>query len=107
MGCIFFSAIEEIEVSFAKQLKKIPTSTTQKQSEAYSKMAGASKLDKFGDFALIDTLVKAYQGVYNHNDIFNLDVLFVHNLILYNKQLNYIDSRKEEIQRQVQLAKKP
>ncbi len=107
MGSLFFSSIEEIEISFAKQLKKIPLTVTQKQNEAWSKMAGVGKLDKFGDFGIIDSLVRTYQGVYNHNDIFNLDVLFVHNLILYNKQLNYTESRKEEIQRQVQLAKKP
>ena len=106
MGSLFFSQIESIEISFASQLKKIPTTVSQKLNENYAKMAGVKQLDKFGDFGTIDSLVRTYQGVYNHNDIFNLDVLFVHNLILYNKQLNYTQSRQEEIQRQIQLAKK-
>ena len=107
MGCVFFSSIEDIEKQFAKALKNIPSSSTQRASEGYSKLAGAKRLDKYGDFGLIDNLVKLYGGVYSHDDIFNKDILFVHNAILYNKELAYIESRKEEIQRQAELAKKP
>ena len=68
-------------------------------------MAGAKRLDKYGDFALIDNLVRIY-SIYSHDDIFNMDLIMVHNMILYNKELNYVESRKEEIQRQAELSKK-
>ena len=68
-------------------------------------MAGAKRIEKFGDFVIVDNLVKQYSGVYSHDDILNLDVLMVHNLILYNRNLSYIESRKEEIQRKAELAK--
>ena len=104
--CVFFSSIKDIEEHFAEALKKIPTSAIQKQSENYSKLAGAKRLDKYGEFGLIDNLVRLYNGTYNHDDIFEMDVLLVHNLILYNKELSYVESRKEEIQRQAELTKK-
>ena len=68
-------------------------------------MAGAKRLDKYGDFAIIDNLVKLYPN-YSHDDIFEMSVVMVHNMILYNKDLSYIESRKEEIQRQAELSKK-
>ena len=105
MGNVFFSSIADIEKQFAKQLKKIPSTGTQKTSENYSKMAGAKRLDKYGDFALIDNLVRIY-GIYSHDDIFDMSVVMVHNMILYNKDLNYTESRKDEIQRQAELSKK-
>ena len=63
------------------------------------------RLEKYGEFNTIDTLVRTYPQ-YTHDDIFDLPVVMVHNMILYNKDLDYIQSRKEEIQRQVELAKK-
>ena len=65
------------------------------------KMAGGERLDKFGDFALIDNLVKTYQGVYSHDDIFNLEVVLVQNMILLNKELSFMDAKIRELQNQL------
>jgi len=66
----------------------------------FSKVAGAHRLDKFGDFAIIDSLVKSYSGAYTHDDIFDLDVLMVHNMLLLAKEQAYIESGVNEAQKQ-------
>ena len=64
-------------------------------------MAGVNRLDRFGDFVIIDSLVKTYKGVYSHDDIFNMEIPLVHNLILLNKELSYIESNTNDIQRKL------
>jgi len=64
------------------------------------KLAGGKRLDKYGDFAMIDNLVKTYGGTYSHDDIFNMEVVTVHNLILLNKDLGYLDSKVRALQNQ-------
>ena len=48
--------------------------------------------------------MKTYAGVYSHDDIFNLEVVLVHNMILLNKELAYVDSKTREIQKQMKKA---
>ena len=66
----------------------------------FHKLAGGKRLDKYGDFAMIDNLVKTYGGTYSHDDIFNMEVVTVHNLILLNKDLGYLDSKVRALQNQ-------
>ena len=68
---------------------------------SFQKLAGVSRLDRYGDFALIDNLVKTYAGTYSHDDIFNLEVVMVHNLILLNKELGYVEAKMRDIQSQL------
>ena len=83
------------------QIDSIPTTPEQTKIHNFQKLGGSSRLDKFGDFALIDNLVKAYNGAYNHDEIFNMEVVLVQNMILLNKELSYIESKTREIQKQV------
>ena len=69
-------------------------------------MAGADKLESFGVFSTIDFLVRSYNGVYNHDDIFNMDVAMVQNMILLNKRQSYISARADEIRDSMNKAKK-
>lgn len=64
-------------------------------------MAGGARLEKFGDFLVIDNLVKTYQGVYSHDDIFEMEVIMIHNMILLNNTLAYHESMKDEIKRKL------
>lgn len=83
------------------QLNNIPSTPEQTKLQNYQKIAGAARIDKYGDFALIDNLVKAYNGAYDHDDIFNLEVIMVQNMILLNKEIGYVESKVREIQNQV------
>ena len=70
----------------------------------FQKLGGGKRLDKYGDFALIDNLVKTYNWTYSHDDIFNMEVIMVQNLILLNKELAYVDSKVRDIQSQIKNA---
>ncbi len=72
----------------------------------FSQAVGSKRLDKFGDFAVIDNLVKNYSGTYTHDDIFDMEVVFVHNMILYAKECAYIQSKIQEAQREANQGKK-
>jgi hypothetical protein len=81
-------------------MEAIPQTSTQLKNQTFQKIAGSHRLEKYGDFAVIDNLVKTYQGTYNHDDIFDLDVQLVENLLMYNKELAYVESGAHEAQRQ-------
>lgn len=80
-------------------MQAIPQTPTQKKNEVFSKIAGSHRLEKYGDFGIIDHLVKAYGGAYTHDDIFDLDVGLVETMLLYNKDLTYVESGTNEAQR--------
>jgi hypothetical protein len=80
-------------------LKAIPQTPSQAKQAIFQKTAGVHRLDKYGDFAIIDNLVKSYGGTYSHDDIFELDVVLVHNMLLFAKESAYIDSGTMEAQR--------
>ena len=86
-------------------MSAIPSSQTQKEASKFAEIAGAKRLEKFGDFLLIDNLVKMY-SVYTHEDLFDMEVVMVEQLILMNKTLSYVESNSTDIQRKVQTAKK-
>ena len=81
-------------------MSSIPRTATQSKMEIYSKVAGSHRLDKFGDFGIIDNLVRSYGGTYTHDDIFELDVIMVHNMLLLAKEVAYVESGTQEAQRQ-------
>jgi len=94
MGSFFFKEVERIEKSFISTLKRIPKSNEQKKVEGISNMF-SKRIDRFGDFAILDQLVKTYTS-YTHDDIFNLELVMVHNMILLNKELAYVQSATNE-----------
>lgn len=71
-----------------------------------AKASGSSRLDRFGDFAMIDNLVQNYSGAYTHDDIFDMDVVMVHNMILYAKECAYVQSATTINTRAANKAKK-
>ena len=94
-----------MEDHFSNEIAKIPLSNSQKDAKRFQDLAAGKRLDKYGDFATLDNLVKAYSGAYNHDDFYNMEVSLVYNMILINKESHYIDARAQELQRQ--LTKKP
>ena len=102
----FFQEVSRIENEFASQIKAIPSTPRQKQTEELYKLSGVHRLEKFGDFVIIDNLVKTYGGAYTHDNIFDMDVVLVHNMILLNKMNAYIESRKADAEQDILKAKK-
>ena len=73
--------------------------------QSASKMAGDEVLNEFGDFMLIDNLVRAYPGTYTHDQVFEMDLVFVYELIYINRVRDYLTSKTGEIHRQIEKAK--
>lgn len=80
-------------------MNAIPQTATQKKSELFAKTSGSHRLDKYGDFGIIDNLVRSYSGTYTHDEIFDLDVLMVHNMLLLAKESAYVESGMNEAMR--------
>ena len=74
--------------------------------KGFSEMAGDKRLNKYGGFGLIDSLVRTYAGTYTHDEILEMEVLMVHTMLKWNKELAYITQKTSEIQRQVNESKK-
>jgi hypothetical protein len=66
----------------------------------YYELAGARRLEKWGDFLLIDNLCKSYPQ-YKHEDIWQMELILVNNLILLNREQTYLNSKSQEIQRKL------
>lgn len=71
-----------------------------------AKASGSDRLNKYGDFGLIDDLVKSYNGAYTHDQLFDLDVIMVHNMILYAKESAYVNAATQEAHKAANKAKK-
>lgn len=61
------------------------------------KAAGADKLSQFGKWSIIDNLVIRHNGVYTHEDIFNLSYSEVMNILLHDKYKESVQARFVEI----------
>ena len=64
----------------------------------FFEMAGSKRLEKWGDFILIDQLCKTYPQ-YTHDKIFDMELITVNNLIILNREMAYVNSKTQEIQR--------
>jgi len=64
----------------------------------FFEMAGSKRLEKWGDFILIDQLCKTYPQ-YTHDNIFDMELITVNNLIILNREMAYVNSKTQEIQR--------
>jgi len=64
----------------------------------FFEMAGSKRLEKWGDFILIDQLCKTYPQ-YTHDNIFDMELITVNNLIILNREMTYVNSKTQEIQR--------
>ena len=83
-------------------MKAIPQTAGQNKQHIFAQTAGVHRLDKYGDFAIIDNLVKSYNGTYSHDEIFDLDVVLVHNMLLLAKESAYVEAGTNEAQRSAQ-----
>ena len=98
MGRFFFEEVERIEKQFIDNLNAIPQTAQQTKSQILSQASGAKRLERFGDLVLIDQLVKIYPR-YSHDDVFDMELVFILELFLLNKTQSYIQSGAYEQQR--------
>jgi hypothetical protein len=94
----FFEELKRIEEDLSNRLAAIPMTAEQTKMNSFFEMAGSKRLEKWGDFMLIDQLCKTYPQ-YTHDDIWEMEVIFVNNLILLNRESGYVNSKTQEIQR--------
>ena len=94
----FFEELKRIEDDIISRLAAIPMTAEQTKMNSFFEMAGSKRFDKWGDFVLIDQLCKSYPQ-YTHDDIWEMEVIFVNNLILLNRESGYVNSKTQEIQR--------
>ena len=94
----FFEELKRIEEDLSNRLAAIPMTAEQIKMNSFFEMAGSKRLEKWGDFMLIDQLCKTYPQ-YTHDDIWEMEVIFVNNLILLNRESGYVNSKTQEIQR--------
>jgi len=79
-------------------LDRIPKTAEQLKMDNFFEMAGSKRLEKWGDFILIDQLCKTYPQ-YTHDNIFDMELITVNNLIILNREMAYVNSKTQEIQR--------
>ena len=65
------------------------------EAATYWEMAGSERLEKFGEFAHIDSLAKTYG--YSHEQVFKLSWSEVMTFIYYNKEYSYVESVAHDI----------
>ena len=94
----FFEELKRIEDDIISRLAAVPMTAEQTKMNSFFEMAGSKRLEKWGDFVLIDQLCKSYPQ-YTHDDIWEMEVIFVNNLILLNRESGYVNSKTQEIQR--------
>tara|TARA_R110000823_G_scaffold291155_1_gene409527 strand:+ start:72 stop:374 length:303 start_codon:yes stop_codon:yes gene_type:complete len=94
----FFEELKRIEDDIISRLAAVPMTAEQTKMNSFFEMAGSKRLEKWGDFMLIDQLCKSYPQ-YTHDDIWEMEVIFVNNLILFNRESWYVNSKTQEIQR--------
>jgi hypothetical protein len=94
----FFEELKRIEDDIISRLAAVPMTAEQTKMNSFFEMAGSKRLEKWGDFMLIDQLCKSYPQ-YTHDDIWEMEVIFVNNLILLNRESGYVNSKTQEIQR--------
>jgi hypothetical protein len=94
----FFEELKRIEDDIINRLAAVPMTAEQTKMNSFFEMAGSKRLEKWGDFMLIDQLCKSYPQ-YTHDDIWEMEVIFVNNLILLNRESGYVNSKTQEIQR--------
>ena len=92
----FLQSGTDLQSNWNTYLNNIPQTAQQKEDELYYKSAGASRLDKYDYFNILDSLAKTYSQ-YNHNDIYNMPYEMVMNLLAYNKEKGFINSNYHEI----------
>ena len=99
LGCFFFEKIQNAEKKFVERLQNIPKTAEQIKADNFFELAQGSKLlDKWKDFLFIDQLCKSYPQ-YTHDIIANMELITVQNLIVLNKEMSYITSKSQEIQK--------
>lgn len=79
-------------------MDRIPKTAEQIKMDNFFEMAGSKRLEKWGDFILIDQLCKTYPQ-YTHDNIFDMELITVNNLIILNREMTYVNSKTQEIQR--------
>ncbi len=79
-------------------MDRIPKTAEQLKMDNFFEMAGSKRLEKWGDFILIDQLCKTYPQ-YTHDNIFDMELITVNNLIILNREMAYVNSKTQEIQR--------
>ena len=94
----FFQEIKTKEESLSLELDRIPKTAEQLKMDNFFEMAGSKRLEKWGDFILIDQLCKTYPQ-YTHDNIFDMELITVNNLIILNREMAYVNSKTQEIQR--------
>ena len=87
-------SLAHVEIEF----EDLQAQAEQTKMNGFFDMAGSKRLEKWGDFVLIDQLCKSYPQ-YTHDDIWEMEVIFVNNLILLNREMGYVNSKTQEIQR--------
>lgn len=71
--------------------------TAQRNASGDYQLIRADKLFKsFNGLQVIDRLVKSYPA-YKHDDIFNFEWIFVHNLLKLDATNQYINSKMQEL----------
>jgi len=60
-------------------------------------MAAGKRFDKYGEFALVDSLAKTYN--YTHEQVFKLSWTEAMTMIAYNREYNYVDAKAREFSR--------
>ena len=99
LGCFFFEKIQNEEKKFINRLQSIPKTAEQIKADNFFDLAQGSKLlDKWRDFLYIDQLCKTYPQ-YTHDIVANMELITVQNLIVLNKEMSYITSKSQEIQK--------
>ena len=84
---------------FINRLQSIPKTAEQIKADNFFDLAQGSKLlDKWRDFLYIDQLCKTYPQ-YTHDIVANMELITVQNLIVLNKEMSYITSKSQEIQK--------
>lgn len=59
--------------------------------------AAEGRLEKFGEWSLIDSVCKNYN--YKHDEVFKLSWREVMTMIYYNRELKYIEDRVSDMQK--------
>lgn len=98
LGSFFFEETKRVEEDLSKRLEAIPSTAEQTKMNSFYDMAGSKRLEKWGDFMFIDQLCKTYSQ-YTHDNIWDMELITVNNLIILNRELGYVNSKTQEIQR--------
>lgn len=71
---------------------------------SYYNIAGSERLEKWGEWVLIDSLAKTYN--YTHDQVFALSWSEAMTMIAYNREAAYVENKAVEIRNAAERVKR-